>query len=136
MNAIKKREQDLTNMHKNIKKTLYDHKENLQKYFSYEFPTKHAEEITEPKQTIKKTVKIMKDMNKGQKNNMIMDRLDRKFTISEGNVQTELENLDKTMNFSNETDCCRICLGLCQKFKKFETTFGFNDKKMPELMQK
>ena len=32
-----------------------------------------------------------------------MDQLDRKFTISEGNVQTKLENLDKTMYFSNET---------------------------------
>ena len=104
--VINKMEQDFTKLHQNIKKSLFDQKENIQKYFSSEIPSKHSEKIVEARQNIEKSMKTMKDMNKGwdQKTNMIKEQLDRKFKVSESNITTELQNLEKTMNFDTETE--------------------------------
>jgi len=102
---VNKMEKDFIFMQKNIKKSLFEQKENIHNYLTFEVPNKHSEKINDSKQIIEKTSKIMKDMNKGwdQKTLMIKEQLDRKFKVSEKNAKNELEIMEKSLNFENET---------------------------------
>lgn len=104
--AIQNKVEDFNSMHKNTKKTLFEQKENIQKYLSEEIQNKNLEKITESRLTIEKTSKVLKDMNKGweQKTHMIKDQLDRKFKISERKIKFDIENLETNMTFEHESE--------------------------------